>query len=42
MRKYFNFSRNIMAVNTIETDIQARANGCDYDLTNWVSVQKCA
>lgn len=31
MRKYFNFSKNIMAVNTIETDIQARANGCDYD-----------
>lgn len=42
MKKYFDFSKNIMAVNTINTDIQSRANGCDYDLTYWVSVQKCA
>ena len=31
MRKYFGFSNNIMAVNCIETDIQARMNGCDFD-----------
>ena len=31
MSKYFKFSRNIMAVNCIETDIQARMNGADFD-----------
>ena len=31
MEKYFEFSNNIIAVNCIETDIQARANGCDWD-----------
>ena len=31
MNKYFEFSQNIMAVNTIRTDIQSRLNGCDYD-----------
>ena len=29
--KYFEFSNNIMAVNCIETDIQSRANGMDFD-----------
>ena len=31
MQEYFDFSNNIMAVNCIETDIQARMNGCDFD-----------
>lgn len=29
--KYFKFSDNILAVNCIHTDIQDRANGCDFD-----------
>lgn len=29
--KYFEFSKNIIAVNNIHTDIQSRLNGCDYD-----------
>ena len=33
MDQYFEFSDNIMATNCIETDIQSRANGCDFDLT---------
>lgn len=33
MKKYFNFSNNIMAVNCIHTDVQARMNGEDFDLT---------
>lgn len=31
MDKYFDFSNNIMAVNCIHTDIQARMNGEDFD-----------
>lgn len=31
MQRYFVFSNNIMAVNCIHTDIQDRANGCDFD-----------
>lgn len=31
MKKYFEFSPNILAVNCIHTDIQDRANGCDFD-----------
>ena len=31
MQKYFEFSDNIMAVNCIETDIQSRMNGQDFD-----------
>lgn len=31
MEKYFEFSSNIMAVNCIETDIQSRMNGEDFD-----------
>lgn len=31
MEKYFDFSNNIMAVNCIHTDIQARMNGEDFD-----------
>lgn len=31
MKKYFNFSPNILAVNCIHTDVQDRANGCDFD-----------
>ncbi|EOR27387.1 hypothetical protein A500_04571 [Clostridium sartagoforme AAU1] len=29
--KYFNFSKNIMAINCIDTEIQDLANGCDFD-----------
>ena len=36
MDKYFGFSNNILAVNCINTDIQARMNGMDFDLTKWV------
>lgn len=31
MEKYFDFSNNIMAVNCIHTDVQARLNGEDFD-----------
>lgn len=31
MQRYFVFSDNIMAVNCIHTDVQDRANGCDFD-----------
>lgn len=31
MKKYFKFSPNILAVNCIHTDVQDRANGCDFD-----------
>ena len=31
MDEYFGFSNNIMAVNCIETDVQARMNGEDFD-----------
>ena len=31
MEKYFDFSPNIMAVNCIHTDVQARQNGEDFD-----------
>ena len=31
MEKYFGFSNNIMAVNCIETDVQPRMNGEDFD-----------
>ena len=30
-KKYFNFGRQIIAVNMIGTDVQDRANGCDMD-----------
>ena len=30
-KRYFNISNNIMFVNCINTDIQDRANGCDFD-----------
>lgn len=39
MEKYFPFSENIMAVNCIETDIQDRMNGEDFDLI-YGSVQR--
>lgn len=47
MDKYFIFSPNIMAVNCIKTDIQDRANGCDFDsdfmfVTNNPVAVKCA
>ena len=47
MDKYFSFSNNIMAVNCIHTDIQDRANGCDFDsdfflVTNQSTMVKCA
>lgn len=46
MRKYFNFGEQILAVNVVHTDLQDRANGCDfdsdsmyvtnqYDMANW-------
>ena len=31
MSKYFNFGEQIQAVNTIHTDLEDRANGCDFD-----------
>lgn len=31
MKKYFNFGKQILAVNVCHTDIQDRANGCDFD-----------
>lgn len=31
MKKYFEFSPNILAVNCIHTDVMDRANGCDFD-----------
>ena len=31
MQRYFEFSQNIMALNNIETDVQSRLNGADYD-----------
>ncbi|WP_183128177.1 hypothetical protein [Clostridium autoethanogenum] len=31
MQKYFNFSKNIIAINMIHTDLQDRANGLDED-----------
>lgn len=31
MEKYFDFSRNIIAVNCIGTDVQSRMNGMDFD-----------
>lgn len=45
--KYFCFTGNIMAVNCIGTDIQDRANGCDFDsdfmfVTNHPTIVKCA
>lgn len=37
MQRYFPFSKNIIALNCIGTDIQPRLNGADFDLTQWVS-----
>lgn len=31
LRRYFKVSKNIMFVNCIRTDVQDRANGCDFD-----------
>lgn len=31
LKKYFNFGKQIIAVNMIGTDVQDRANGCDMD-----------
>ncbi len=47
MEAYFPFSSNIMAVNCIQTDIQSRANGCDFDsdfmlVTNQPQMVECA
>lgn len=47
MNKYFPFSKNILAVNCIHTDIQDRSNGCDFDsdfflVTNQPTMVKCA
>ena len=47
MDKYFAFSKNIIAVNCIHTDIQDRANGMDEDsdfmlVTNQLTMVKCA
>lgn len=47
MAKYFPFSDNIIAINCIESDIQDRANGCDYDsdffyVTNNPVMVRCA
>ena len=47
LRKYFKFSKNIMAVNCIETDVQDRMNGEDFDsdfnlVTNHPTIVECA
>lgn len=47
MQRYFPFSPNILAVNCIQTDIQDRANGMDFDadfmlVTNNEVMVKCA
>lgn len=47
METYFPFSKNIIAVNCIHTDIQDRSNGCDFDsdfflVTNQPTMVKCA
>lgn len=47
MKKYFELSDNILAVNCIKTDIQSRANGCDFDsdfffvTNNKIMVESC-
>lgn len=45
--RYFEFSNNIMAVNCIETDVQDRCNGEDFDsdfnlVTNHPTIVECA
>ena len=45
--RYFEFSNNIMAVNCIETDVQDRCNGEDFDsdfnlVTNHPTMVRCA
>ena len=45
--KYFDFGRQIIALNTLHTDIQDRLNGCDFDsdsgyITNQKNIVKCA
>lgn len=47
MARYFPFSDNIIAINSINSDIQDRANGCDYDsdffyVTNNPVMVRCA
>lgn len=47
MSKYFPFSKNILALNCIQTDIQDRANGMDWDsdfmfVTNNPTMVQCA
>ena len=45
--KYFDFGRQIIALNTLHTDIQDRLNGCDFDsdsgyITNQKNIVECA
>ena len=47
MKRYFPWSPNIIAVNCIGTDIQARCNGADFDsdfclVTNQPTMVECA
>lgn len=47
MDKYFDFSKNIIAVNCIGTDVQSRLNGADFDsdfifATDHPALVKCA
>lgn len=47
MEKYFEFSKNILAINCIETDVQPRLNGADEDsdfvlATNQPTMVRCA
>jgi hypothetical protein len=47
LQRYFEFSSNIMAVNCIETDVQDRMNGEDFDsdfnlVTNHSTIVECA
>lgn len=45
--KYFDFGKQIIALNTLHTDIQDRLNGCDFDsdsgyITNQKNIVECA
>lgn len=47
IERYFSFSPNILAVNCLESDIQDRANGCDFDsdfffVSDHPTLVKCA
>lgn len=46
-KKYFNLGKQILVLNVIHTDVQDRANGCDFDsdsgfTTNQADIVECA